>query len=68
MTTSSMVCIRCAFARLLVPRLMHTQALINTGPGKTDFAPAKLEVRTGRVKEQITRKPELDCDEHVITN
>lgn len=46
MTTSSMVCIRCGFTRLLVPQFMHTQALINTGPGETDFGPAKLGVRT----------------------
>lgn len=62
MTTSSMVCIRCALARL--PVLMHAQALINTGPGETGFAPARLEVSTGvvnRVKEQITCKLELLC-------
>lgn len=65
MTTSSMVCIRCALARLAVLpvlQLMHAQALINTGPGETGFAPARLEVSTGlvnRVKEQITCKLEL---------
>lgn len=62
MTTSSMVCIRCALARLPVLQLMHAQALINTGPGERGFAPARLEVSTGpvnRVKEQITCKLEL---------
>lgn len=54
-----MVCIRCALARL---QLMHAQALINTGPRETGFAPARLEVSTrlvNRVKEQITCKLEL---------
>lgn len=65
MTTSSMLCIRCALARLpVLPvlQLMQAQALINTGPGETGFAPARLEVSTGlvnRVKEQITCKLEL---------
>lgn len=41
---------------------MHTQALINKGPGETGFAPARPEVCGGlvnRVKEHITCKLEL---------
>lgn len=43
MATSSMVCVRCAFARLLVPHASsHTSGRINMKPGEAGAA--RLEV------------------------
>lgn len=75
MATSSMVCVRCALARLLVLHASsHTSELINMKPGETGFAwrgKAGGVCRTGNRSQgahHVQVSAAFDCDEHVITN